>query len=464
MGISLSQASAGDQIELGRQLFVHKWVVNDPLSPEGDGLGPLHNADSCVACHNLGATAGAGSAEHDVVLMTLGGNGTRRSTARKSPARVASAEKIHPAFSGREAASTVMLHKFGSDPGYERWRLSVLGFKLPANADSKNADDMRFAAAQLQSNAPHVVDVPRKDGIPLQISRRNTTPLFGAGLIDSISDKTLLDLAEKQARDFPDLKGRVARTASGRVGRFGWRGQVATLREFVLLACAMEVGLTNTSHRQALDPLDPRKKPPGNDLSREQCDALVAYVASRPAPVRLEPARPSDVRHVNRGEELFESCGCIACHVKDIGDVQGIYSDLLLHDMGTGLSDPIPAFPETGAVQTNAVCGRRTAQSSSSSAYGGGGGSVGSLSPEVLALRREWKTPPLWGVRDSAPYLHDGRARTLSEAITAHSGEAEFSVKKYRDLNFVARSDLEQFLKSLAIPQTIPADEPEPPG
>jgi hypothetical protein len=60
-GISLSVATAGDQVELGRQLFEHKWVPNDSLSPDGDGLGPLYNADSCVACHHLGATGGAGS-------------------------------------------------------------------------------------------------------------------------------------------------------------------------------------------------------------------------------------------------------------------------------------------------------------------------------------------------------------------------------------------------------------------
>ena len=67
-------------------------------------------------------------------------------------------------------------------------------------------------------------------------------------------------------------------------------------------------------------------------------------------------------------------------------------------------------------------------------------------------LRREWKTPPLWGVRDFAPYLHDGRAKTLVQAIAAHGGEAEKSAKKFAGLDFVQRSHLVMFLNSLAGP------------
>ena len=119
VGISFTAAVGSDQIELGRQLFEHKWVANDPLCPDGDGLGPLHNADSCVACHNLGATGGAGTAEHNVALMTLGlSDGGRIS--RKAAAQEAKARKMNPAFApGPRAVSTAMLHQFGTDPRYE---------------------------------------------------------------------------------------------------------------------------------------------------------------------------------------------------------------------------------------------------------------------------------------------------------------------------------------------------------
>jgi CxxC motif-containing protein (DUF1111 family) len=344
-----------------------------------------------------------------------------------------------------------MLHKFGTDARYERWRLSVLGFNLPPDANSEKIAEVRLAIADREWTAPPVAEVPRTVGLPLLISRRNTKALFGAGLIDSIPEWVLLNLEKSQDERSEELKGRVARTASGAVGRFGWRGQVGNLREFVVSACAMELGLQNEKHPQALDPLEPKDRLKGDDLTKAQCDALVAYVATLPAPVRIEPARPKDAEHVSRGERLFASCGCVACHVPDVGEVEGIYSDLLLHDMGEGLSDPIPANPERGTALTV------TEVQSSGSAYGGGSSQiVESLSPAALALRREWKTPPLWGLRDSAPYLHDGRARTVSAAISAHGGEAESSAQKFRGLDFVARSDLLDFLNTLAAPRATP--------
>src|SRR5262245_64431480 len=177
VGVSSGHATADDgQIELGRQLFEHKWVPKDPLTPGGDGLGPLHNADSCVACHHLGATGGAGAGKHNVELMTL----VSGVSARKRNVLQEKAGKMHPAFAADNgAAATVMLHKFGTDPGYERWRLSVLGFKLPADLESDKAAQLRTAAAESESSGAPVAGVPRKVGLPLLISRRNTTALFG---------------------------------------------------------------------------------------------------------------------------------------------------------------------------------------------------------------------------------------------------------------------------------------------
>src|SRR5207245_1572799 len=105
---------------------------------------------------------------------------------------------------------------------------------------------------------------------------------------------------------------------------------------------------------------------------------------------------------------VFESIGCATCHAPKLGDVSGLYSDLLLHDMGEASSDSAtyyggPAAP--GRLDDLAEAKERTR-------------STGVASPT------EWRTAPLWGVADSAPYLHDGRARTLEEAIQLHGGEA----------------------------------------
>jgi hypothetical protein len=112
--------------------------------------------------------------------------------------------------------------------------------------------------------------------------------------------------------------------------------------------------------------------------------------------------------------------------------------------MGPGLSDAAPALPEGGS-------------SRQSSGYGGG--SVLPINPfaapassSLAELRREWRTPPLWGVRDSAPYLHDGRAATLEEAIRAHGGEAEAVVEKFRALTAMERDSMLTFLGTLAAP------------
>src|SRR5262249_44933984 len=169
----------------------------------------------------------------------------------------------------------------------------------------------------------------------------------------------------------------------------------------------------------------------GDDLTADQCRALVTYVASLPAPARSEPVDRKDAERFRHGEKIFESCGCSACHVRDVGEVSGIYSDLLLHDMGSGLEESIP---------------------SSSAAYYGVP-TAGSLADSSLKPG-EWKTPPLWGLRDSAPYLHDGRAHTLVEAITAHGGQAEASVNKFKSLEYLSRSHLLDFLNSLVSPGT----------
>lgn len=437
-----SPAAAEDQIKLGKELFTHKWVANDKLSPGGDGLGPMHNADSCIACHHLGGIGGAGSFEENVELLSIFFPGEKRTEGQKATIR-AKARRSYPTLFGlTSAASSVVLHKFNTDPGYESWRASVQGFKLPADLQSKQAAVTFRAIRRKQSSQTPVKDLPRKAGVPLQISQRNTPALFGAGLIDSIPEKTLVELAQRQAQQFPGINGRLPRTPGGKVGRFGWRGQVSTLREFVLSACATELGLQNPDHPQAGNPLSPDRKLTGNDLTAAQCDALIAFIAALPAPRQLSPANQQQANLLNHGERLFETIGCIGCHVRDVGNVQGIFSDLLLHDLGPNLDDPVAAFPERVKVGTTTFEG----------GYGGGG-SVDVFAEIPTRIHQEWKTPPLWGVRDSGPYLHDGRARTLTEAISAHGGEAESSARRFEQLGDPEKSAILTFLQSLASPE-----------
>src|SRR6185436_19809449 len=116
------------------------------------------------------------------------------------------------------------------------------------------------------------------------ISQRNATALFGAGKIDAIPDRVLEAAAAKKHAEFPKVSGRVARDDQGSVGRFGWKAQKAGLEDFVLTACAVELGLDVPGHAQPPLPHKPDYKAPGLDLTKAECNALVKYVADLPAP------------------------------------------------------------------------------------------------------------------------------------------------------------------------------------
>jgi len=436
-------ALAEDKVQQGRELFAHEWTENDPLSPDGDGLGPMYNAKSCVACHSQGGMGGAGAAEHNVSLLAVVTENTD-STPRERTAIRARAAKTYPTFGvDCNAPASLVLHQFSSEPRYERWRLGIVESKGSPLEERSRKPVTGYVALQNLVTRSFIVDSMPNNGYLMRLIQRNTPALFGARLVDSIPDETLLKLAKDQAERYPGIEGRVGRTRGGKVGKFGWRGQSATLQDFVLTACAVELGLQNADHPQAANPLLRRPTKSGNDLTKDQCDALIAYVASLPAPREVVPSVESEAGWRKHGEKLFESSGCTACHVRDLGEVEGIYSDLLLHDMGPGLDDPVPAFLERSERSSHSASG-------DSPVYGSPGDFFVDVPPR---LRREWKTPPLWGVRDSAPYLHDGRARTLADAIAAHGGEAELSMRKYKALDYVERSHLLVFLNSLAAPE-----------
>jgi hypothetical protein len=331
-------------------------------------------------------------------------------------------DALHPGFNAQGGqAATVVVHRFGTDDGYAAFRDKLLRTKVCRNLPASD-------------------EVIKHRFVSLRHTQRNTTALFGAGLIDMISGAALEEVALQQARAGGAVSGRVPPSNQGGPGRFGWRGQTARLRDFVMAACAMEVGLEVPGQHQAIDPFDPERTPRGLDLNQEQCDQLVAFVAKLPAPTRLEPAGRQAAVDVEAGESTFEAVGCAVCHSKQIGGVTEIYSDLLLHDMGPALADPVPGVSERSPV---------------------GGGYFGSEVMDVFAaattpvrqeLQQEWRTPPLWGVRDSAPYLHDGRAATLEDAIALHDGEALTSLQNFNGLPERQRMQVIAFLNCLVAP------------
>jgi CxxC motif-containing protein (DUF1111 family) len=208
----------------------------------------------------------------------------------------------------------------------------------------------------------------------------------------------------------------------------------------VLGACANELGLQTKDHPQPTNPLSPEYQLPGQDMQDADIDALVSFVANLPRPVEVAPTTFFAIKSVRHGEQVFTNIGCAVCHPRDLGKVSGLFSDLLLHDLGPKLADPVEPNPDVDRVEQR-VRGY----------YGFGRVFVETERPDPL-LPKQWRTPPLWGVADSAPYLHDGRAETLVEAITQHGGQAADCVAKFRSLDNNDRSNLIAFLETLRAP------------
>ncbi|TWU03432.1 Cytochrome c [Neorhodopirellula pilleata] len=467
-----------------------------------DGLGPLHNAVSCAACHPGG---GASGVTHNVTQITVdprspfvaqptdrGGHG---------PAANSVMDFFPGLVSGNALSLNTIVHDLSTRPGYEfiRQRLSV-GVPNGLSPEWFNSEERTVDAI---ANQPVVAG--RHGTLDYYLSQRNSPPLHGMGDIERISMNRLKAVSLAQARSSGG-------TISGRVaGKYGWRGQVSTLSDFVAGACASELGLNvaNTA-RQANDPADPRYVSLAPDISMEQVADLTSYVADLPAPTK-QLLTMEDRKRVRRGERVFSTVGCAACHIADLPPAGGIYSDLLLHDMGPELQDPFPA-PAHQLINTSSTAPASPYQSR----YGRGEtSSYRSLSPPYRtespydrlgpppnrrrstprvvsslvpagtpqpiamdypeqprfprgefnqadlngrhrfswdALQREWKTPPLWGVADSEPYLHDGRAKSLTDAIQWHGGEADESKRNYLRLNEDQKELLLIFLGSLKAP------------
>lgn len=376
----------------GRELFAHEWTPDDPLSGGGDGLGPVFNANSCVACHSSGALGGAGQNQHNVTAFNVLPN---------------------------------------------RNDSSMYGGVVHANATSKELLESREQVQRLYPIIPGGVKVVGncqvrfEDFNPVEFEEINTPALFGVGLIDEISDWTIRRNAWRQSfsalgkefqGDFDATMGKVRILPGGRIGKFGWKAQFATVEEFVATACAVEVGLSN-SYRQQDRPGEFKSDEEAEyDMTSHQLDSLTTFCLTLERPKFVPPIDPTGLRVVLRGNQVFSEIGCAECHTPDLGGVTGLYTDLCLHS----LSDP----DHNGYVRETEV----------PLPFG---------APEL----DEWKTPPLWGVADSAPYMHDGSAPTLEAAIQAHGGDARHIRKRYQeDINQQDREALLAFLKALRAP------------
>ncbi len=291
-GELVTAARAAPPDERGHEIFTHKWLTHDRFASRGDGLGPMHNATSCVACHFQGGPGGGGDSMHNVELLSvIPPADARNFKSQRDFTNTLIA--LHPGFSDGKgsARSNIVLHRFGPEGDYFAFRAEVLGFEEPRpDTDPARRAVLAVAAAKRHGKRKGAVETLKRGAITFQRSQRNTPALWGAGLIDSIPTPVIEQVAKDQAKDAPELSGRVPRAADGGVGKFGWRGQTSSLREFVLNACANELGLQTKDRPQAINPLSPDYKAIEEDMTPADVEALVAFVANLPAPTRSTPS------------------------------------------------------------------------------------------------------------------------------------------------------------------------------
>lgn len=460
----------------GKELFERKWEPGDQLA-RGDGLGPLFNARSCVECHFLGGVGGGGTNDTNLQLIAVHRDRIKPGGQQETEFRAAS---IHPDLPG---STTLVVHQTGLSPSYEIWRYRALGLKVRKNQltnQDRLRNDRLLTDRSNRSVGFQSFDYRR---VPLVSTERNAPALFGIGLIAEIADETLTALAREQRGTEFGISGRVASAnvefqnpvggidewgndnrgpLKQRIGKFGWKGQTGTISEFVAAACANELGLQTPNHPQPNWHNDSPSRTPANqpdDLTDKQCQALIDFVAGIARPVRINLKSAASPAHA--GENVFNEIGCVHCHVRTVGAIDGIYSDLLLHDMGSGLADPMLANLSESMIQEIPVFQEiSSALATASSSYYStipfnaidSSRFTSEVDQIIRELSREWKTPPLWGLAASAPYLHDGRAATIHEAIMWHNGEAAGVTRRYLELDSDAKHALIVFLESLVGP------------
>lgn len=361
-------------------------VIFEKEFKPSEGMGPFYNATSCRSCHSSPVSGGSAALYRNFYLARIGPGGVQ--------------------FNFPSLPSPVV-------PAFGTGNHIVADFTLTGGRPV--IPEMMF-------------------GTEVVVAQRNAIPIFGTGLFEFVSDQTIMDMSDPEDADGDGISGRF-NTDSGSIGRFGVKAQSNNVELFTRAPLQNQMGITSDpflgsgsvvslAHAPALqattDPNLPTSDAdliPDPEISTQDLGDLIAFTRFLAPPQKLDFSLAAA-----RGEVLFDQIGCAKCHVPSIPSSRGpveAYTDLLLHDMGPDLADGlnfgIPQFSTTDPLLTGS----------------------------------EWRTQPLWGVRMHAPYLHDGRAETLDEAIQLHGGEAAAIRDEYANLPQTDRDDILEFLEAL---------------
>ena len=376
------------------------------------GLGPIYNNISCINCHSRDGRGRPPKVDEKFVSMLF-----RLSLPKPAEAIDGQPPIPVPGF-GTQLNNRAI---FGTAPEGQ--------IKIDYTEQTLTTAD----GTRVHLRYPNYTFTETYQPLPevVELSPRVAPVVFGLGLLEAIPEETILAYADEADVNGDGISGKpnyVWDVVQQRytLGRFGWKANQPSLLQQVAAAYHDDMGLTTslfmTENSAGQSQLTAHNATP--EISDEILEVVTFYVQTLAVPAR----RNVDDPQIKQGEVLFAKAQCASCHVPTLrtGVLAGIpsvsnqtihlYTDMLLHDMGTDLADNRPDFHASGS---------------------------------------EWRTPPLWGiglvkrVNGHTNFLHDGRARDLMEAILWHGGEAEASRQSVEQMSKAERDALIAFLESL---------------
>lgn len=432
---AFSQSSANITFEeegtfkLGNALFRKLWVSSPSSTQASDGLGPLFNARACQSCHLKDGRGHPPEGNRDATSMFLRlARAAQTEEEKKLVAERAVRNFPDPVY-GTQLQDLAV-------PGLKgEGRMTIAYEEIPVTLGDGTTVSLRKPAYSVEDLGYGPID-PRTT-----LSPRVTPQMIGLGLVEQIHPADILAKADPDDADGDGISGRASivrdpKSEAPTLGRFGWKAQTSTIRQQTADAFAGDIGISTPDMPKSWGDCTPAQtdcldRPTGvqerlgdTEAPDPVLDLVTFYSQNLAVPARRAVDRPQ----VLRGKQVFYESGCVSCHTPKFVTRRDApnkahafqliwpYSDFLLHDMGEQLADGQQVGDATGT---------------------------------------EWRTPPLWGigltekVSGHTFFLHDGRARNLTEAILWHGGEAQAARDRFADLPVSDRDALIKFLESL---------------
>ncbi|MBF4489168.1 thiol oxidoreductase [Psychrobacter sp. N25K4-3-2] len=427
---------------IGNAFFQQPWVIAPASTDSRDGLGALFNVAACQSCHvkdGRGHAPMSSKDDADSLLIRLSMPAT--TDEQRQQLQDSLIEKVvHPMYGGQ-------LQDRGIQGVPAEARIAVQWTDMPVTFADGYVETLRAPSFKLTKPGYGAFDNE------MMVSPRVALPMIGLGLLEQIPD----DDIKKQAvnnNSTSDISGKFnwvmdPQTGKHALGRFGWKAGQTKLITQNQSAFNEDMGLTSNirphescmpSQTACINATTGADEQGNGKPPVEVNDEIAKFVEFYTRNLAVPHRRNADDKLVLAGKKRFYDMGCQSCHtpryqlpktdddhLEQHGQVIYPYTDLLLHDMGDALAD-------------RTIAGKLPAKDAQ---------------VEFLANSYEWRTPALWGiglaqtVDPQATFLHDGRARTLMEAVLWHGGEAEKQRQKVLKLDKQGRAELNAFLKSL---------------